>query len=92
MKDDEETRAAAIAYDGFNTPKVVARGEAEVAEEILRLAEENAIPIRKDKALTTLLTQVDIGAEIPPLLYVAVAEALAFAYTLQDDLNWLDDK
>lgn len=91
MKDPDKTRAAAITYDGFSTPKVVARGEAELAEEILRLAQENGIPIRKDSALTALLAQVDIGAEIPPLLYVAVAEALAFAYTLQDDLRGIDE-
>ncbi len=91
MKDSDDTRAAAITYDGFSTPKVVARGEAELAEQILRLAEENGIPIRKDQTLSALLAQVDIGAEIPPMLYVAVAEALAFAYALQDDLHWIDE-
>lgn len=87
----ENQQAAALSYDGFSTPKVVAKGEAELAEEILRVAEENGVPIRRDRALTALLSQVDIGAEIPPLLYVAVAEALAFAYTLQDDLQWLEE-
>lgn len=89
---EEPKTAAALDYDGYNAPKVVARGEQEVAEEILRIAAENGIPIREDKALAALLSQVDIGAEIPPLLYVAVAETLAFAYALQDELRWVDSQ
>ncbi|WP_372750273.1 EscU/YscU/HrcU family type III secretion system export apparatus switch protein [Litorivivens sp.] len=88
----ESQQAAALSYDGYGSPRVVAKGEAELAQEILRIAHENGVPIRKDQALTALLSQVDIGTEIPPLLYVAVAEALAFAYSLQDELRWVDEK
>ncbi len=92
MKKPEPPRTAtALEYDGFSTPRVSAQGENAVADQILKLADAHDIPIRRDPKLAALLSKVDIGEEIPPLLYVAVAEALAFAYTLQDELRWVED-
>ncbi|MBB3046348.1 flagellar biosynthesis protein [Litorivivens lipolytica] len=82
--------ATALEYDGYRAPRVTAQGEDALADKILKLADEHDIPIRRDPKLAALLSQVDIGDEIPALLYVAVAEALAFAYTLQDELNWIE--
>ena len=91
MKRPEPPRTAtALEYDGFSTPRVTAQGDDALADKILKLADEHDIPIRRDPKLAALLSQVDIGEEIPPLLYVAVAEALAFAYTLQDELRWVE--
>jgi flagellar biosynthesis protein len=54
-----------------------------VAEEILRLARENDIPLRQDQALAGALATLDVGRQIPPELFRAVAEVLAFVYKLE---------
>ncbi|MCS7234211.1 MAG: flagellar biosynthesis protein FlhB [Synergistetes bacterium] len=77
--------AVALRYDPeiMNAPIVVAKGERLIAERIKRIAEEHGIPIVEDKALAwTLYKTVDVGDEIPPELYKAVAEVLAFVYRL----------
>jgi flagellar biosynthesis protein len=51
-----------------------------VADEILRLARENDIPLRQDSALAGALATLDAGRQIPPELFRAVAEVLAFVY------------
>jgi len=87
MSEEEEEKtvlptAVALQYDGKEAPRVTASGRGEVAERILALAEEHGIPLREDPDLVTLLAQLDLGTEIPPNLYVAVAEVLAFAYSV----------
>lgn len=86
---DKPLIAAALTYDGHATPTVSAKGRDGTAEEILRIAQEHNVPIYKDGGLASLLEQIDLGAEIPPMLYVAVAEVLVFTYQLQD-LMWVD--
>ena len=78
----DERSAVALQYDGMGAPRVTAKGHDEVAEEILRIAREHDIPIQQSRGLTELLSSVDLGDEIPPALYVAVAEVLSFAYAL----------
>ena len=51
-----------------------------VADEILRIARENDIPLRHDPALAGALATLDVGQTIPPELFRAVAEVLAFVY------------
>ncbi|WP_447979475.1 EscU/YscU/HrcU family type III secretion system export apparatus switch protein [Candidatus Nitrospira bockiana] len=81
-------RAAAIEYqpDRNPAPRVTAHGEGFTAERIIELAREAGIPIREDPALVQLLMQFDLEACIPPELYAAVAELLAFLYHL--DEHW----
>ena len=56
-----------------------------MAERIRRIAEEHGIPIVEDRALAwALYRSADIGDEIPPELYKAVAEVLAFVYRLRE--------
>lgn len=74
-------KAVALQYSGKGSaPRVTAKGSGELAEQIIALAEENDIPIQEDQELVQLLAQIKLGDEIPELLYVAVAEVLAFAY------------
>jgi flagellar biosynthesis protein len=76
-------RATALRYAaGSDAPEVVATGAGEIANEILEGAEEAGVPIRQDPALVEALSKLDVGREIPPELYVAVAEALVWAYRL----------
>lgn len=74
--------AVALKYDGRGAPRVTAKGRGKVAEHILELAAEAGVPVREDPELTLLLAQVELGDEIPPELYVAVAQVIAFAYRL----------
>jgi len=76
-------RATALRYvEGSEAPEVVATGRGEIARKILDAAEEAGVPVRRDPALVEALSQLDVGRTIPPELYVAVAEALVWAYRL----------
>lgn len=79
-------RAVALRYDGQSAPRVVAKGGGEIAERILEVAREHGVPLREDRELVGLLSQIDLGDEIPTALYVAVAQTLAFAYRLSGKL------
>lgn len=79
--------AVAIRYDAevSRAPVVVAKGEDYLAQKIRELAKENHIEIVENKPLARMLyTNVDIGAEIPPELYQAVAEILAMVYNAKN--------
>ena len=81
MKDSQETlRAIALQYDGENAPLVTASGEGAIAEEILRISREHNIPLREDALLAELLSDLNLGEEIPPMLYRVIAEVIAYAY------------
>ena len=75
-------RATALRYDGPDAPRVVASGRNLVAEKILEAAREAGVPVREDTVLAQALETLELDAEIPPELYKAVAEALAWAYRL----------
>lgn len=75
--------AVALAYlTGEPAPKVLAKGRGLIAEEIIRRARENGIFVHQSKELVALLMQVDLDSHIPPALYRAVAELLAWLYHL----------
>lgn len=75
-------KAVALSYDGNGAPKVTARGTGKLAQRIIEVAEAQGIPIQKNEALVEALVQIDLNREIPPQLYVAVAEILALIYKL----------
>jgi flagellar biosynthetic protein FlhB len=77
--------AVALKYDGATmvAPKVVAKGADLVAQRIRELATENDIPIVENPPLArNLYKNVEIGREIPPELFAAVAEVLAYVYAI----------
>ena len=86
-KINEKTMAAAIKYDSTiaDAPKVTARGRGFIADKIIVIAEENGIPIKNDPDLVQILSKLDVGTEIPVELYRAVAEILAFVYSLNEN-------
>lgn len=79
-------RAAAIRYDAERdeAPRLTAKGGGHVAERIIELARRHDIPVREDKALVEVLSRLDIDRQIPPELYRAVAEILAFVYSANE--------
>lgn len=83
-EEDGKKAVVALSYEPEKdkAPLVLAVGKGTVAEEILKIAQENNIPLFEDRALVDLLSRLEIDAEIPPELYVLVAEVLAFVYKL----------
>ena len=79
----ESSLAVALKYDGKNAPKVTAKGSEELAKQIIELAKKHNVPLSENKELVTLLSTLELGEEIPEILYLAVAEVIAFAYMLK---------
>lgn len=76
-------KAAALIYDQTGAPRIVAKGTGDIARKIIETAEAEGIPIQKNEVLVEALMQVELTKEIPPQLYRAVAEILAFVYRLE---------
>jgi flagellar biosynthesis protein len=75
-------KAVALKYEPerSSAPVVVAKGRGVIAEEILRRAQENGVPVQEDASLVEVLSKLDLDQEIPPELYKLVAEILSFVY------------
>jgi flagellar biosynthesis protein len=84
--------AVALRYDGAGAPRVTAKGEGVIAKQISRVARENDIPMYEDSELAQLLASVELGAQIPRALYVAVAEVIAFAYRVSGRISTLEER
>ena len=79
--------AVALKYDNevSTAPMLIAKGEDYLAQKIKETAKEHKIEIVENKPLARMLYyNVDVGAEIPPELYQAVAEVLAYVYSLKN--------
>ncbi len=81
---NKKKKAVALKYEREKdkAPRVVAKGKGLIAEKILEIAKENNIPLYEDKGLAEVLEALEINTEIPPELYRAVAEVLAFVYSI----------
>ena len=78
---DSRQSAVALRYaDGDAAPVVVAKGRGLLADEIIRRAREAGVFVHESRDLVALLMQVDLDRRIPPALYVAIAELLAWVY------------
>ena len=81
-----DKKAVALQYDGQQqgaSPKIIAKGFGDLADEIVALAKQNNILIHEDEQLSDLLARLDLGQEIPENLYHVIAELIAFSYVLQ---------
>ncbi len=81
---DNREKAAALRYrrGGDGAPVMVAKGSGYVAKRIISLARKNGVPVHEDRNLVELLSTIDLYEEIPAELYKAVAEILAYIYTV----------
>ena len=78
--------ACALKYDAAVSPApvLIAKGQDYIAARIKEIAMENNVEIVENKQLAkTIYDTVEIGQAIPPELYQAVAEILAFVYNLK---------
>ena len=81
---DPVREAIALAYRQTDAaPRVVAKGKGLVAEEIIARAKQHGVYVHESPELVALLTQVDIDEHIPPQLYMAIAELLAWLYRIE---------
>lgn len=83
-RNDSLRTAVALAYRETDAaPRVVAKGRGLIAEEIIARAKEHGVYVHESPELVSLLLQIDLDQRIPPQLYVAVAELLAWLYRIE---------
>ncbi|TLS75303.1 flagellar biosynthesis protein FlhB [Mariprofundus erugo] len=77
-----QQQAIALSWDPYldEAPVMTAKGSGLLADEIIRLAREHHIPIREDRDLLQIFSQLDVGATIPAAAHTAIAEILAYIY------------
>lgn len=86
LNDAMENRPSAIALsyaDKTKAPVVVAKGYGVAAESIMREARAHGLYVHSSADLVKLLMQVDLDQHVPPELYLAVAEVMAWIYGLE---------
>ncbi len=79
-----DKKAVALKYDmdRDTAPRVVAKGKGHTAEHILEAAQKSSVPVYQNKTLVNMLMALDIDREIPPELYKAIAEVMAYVYKM----------
>jgi flagellar biosynthesis protein len=76
--------AVALTYGNTSgAPKVVAKGRGLIAQAIIERAKQHGIYVHESEELVGMLMQVELDQQIPPQLYLAVAELLAWLYRLE---------
>ena len=83
MTSPNPKKAVALKYDFQSAPIVTAKGTGYLAEQIMRVAEENNVLLHKSPELVEVLSTLELGDEIPETLYLAVAEIIAFSHSLK---------
>ena len=79
-------QAVAMKYKAYedNAPKVIAKGNGEIAKKIIQKAKEYDIAIFQNPELTQMLMNVEIDEEVPPKLYEAVVEVFVWLHKTEE--------
>ena len=81
-------KAVALQYgEGDMAPVIVASGMGYMAEKIVETAADNGVPIYEDNSLATVLTQLELGQEIPESLYQAIVEIYVYFLHFEPELD-----
>lgn len=90
---ERRERAVALRYESEkdDAPRVIAKGWGEIAEKIIEIAREHGVTIYEDSELAEVLSRLDLNQIIPPEMYYAIAEVLAFVYRLNGRAATLTD-
>ncbi len=88
-KDLIAKKAVALRYDETKdaSPVIVASGLGYVAEKIVEIANDNEVPVYEDNSLATVLTQMELGTEIPEELYQAVVDIYVYFLKFSPDMQ-----
>jgi len=80
---DSKQKAVALGYElgKDQAPKVLAKGEGEMARQIIKIAKEHGVEIREDANLVEILSVLELDEFIPLEAYAAVAEILRYIYS-----------
>lgn len=79
-----KAQAVALSYAaGSGAPRVAAKGRGELAGEIIRRAREAGVYVHESRELVGVLMQVELDRQIPPALYLAIAEILAWVHRVE---------
>lgn len=85
---DKMKKAAALSYkEGDQAPTITALGKGEVADRIIKTAQENDVPVFENSELVSTLLHLDLGQQIPQELYNVVAEILVFVSDIENKLK-----
>ncbi|MCH1623799.1 EscU/YscU/HrcU family type III secretion system export apparatus switch protein [Ferdinandcohnia quinoae] len=86
---NKKSKAVALSYDEkiHSAPKIIAKGNGIVAENLIETAIANNIPVQVDTNLVELLSKLEINESIPEDLYLAVAEIFAFIYKIDQKVS-----
>ncbi|MFC3121975.1 EscU/YscU/HrcU family type III secretion system export apparatus switch protein [Agaribacter flavus] len=83
---NSKKQATALKYDAKTSksaPTVMAKGNGDLAQEIITLAKSHGIFIHEDEQLSNILSHLDLGQAVPETLYTVIAELISFSYVLQ---------
>lgn len=91
-EEPQQKSAIGLLYEAGRAPTVSSKGFGELADEIIKAAQEKGILIHKDEALAKTLSHLELGEEIPKELYYVIAELIAFSYVLRGKFppGWQD--
>jgi flagellar biosynthesis protein len=83
---DRRKLAVALRYapPADRAPRLVAKAQGPIAERLIALAAQHGVPIHRDPNLVQVLAALDLEQEIPPSLYLVIAEVLAFLYAADE--------
>lgn len=80
FNDEMNKKAVALSYDEESNaaPVIVASGSGYLAQKIVETARSNGIPVYEDNSLATVLSQMELGSEIPEQLYQAIVDIYVY--------------
>ena len=86
-KDLKNQKAVALKYNQNKNvaPVVVASGSGYVASKVIEIAEKNGVPVYKDDSLAVMLSQLELGSEIPEELYKTIVDIYVYFLNFKAD-------
>lgn len=86
MEDPDLAIALRYHPDGDDAPRITAKGRGAIAAQIVAVARDHGVAVRRDRSLAQLLASVEIDSPIPVAAFTAVAEILALLYRVDQQL------
>lgn len=89
FKNTLNKKAVAIKYDENKNaaPVIVASGMGYMAEKIIETANESGVPVYEDNSLASILTQLELGAQVPEELYHAIVDIYLYFLDYVPDIK-----
>jgi flagellar biosynthesis protein len=89
FKNTLNKKAVALKYDDTKSvaPVIVASGMGYMAEKIVETANENGVPVYEDNSLATILTQLELGTQVPEELYHAIVDIYLYFLDYVPDIK-----